>query len=183
MAITAEQYSQAVLKAQLVNANDGDGLLLCEISGCPADWSKNLCQYRQIQGALFFLSIGDYVSDTAVYFYNTLLEIIGLKYPGDVVIDPNAQVPGIIIVNPPSTPVTYQYSEVNLLDAGGGNWYLPFLKPDTNAFPTGTIPIFMSVNGIQTSAINIDETFTPPRIFGFGGNYAQTILLTVVQSA
>lgn len=100
---TQAEYSQAILKAQLINATDGNDLILCEMSGCDANWSKALCQFRQIQGALFCYEIGDYTSDTAVYFYNTLLEMVGLKYPAGVTPDPDAQVPSIVIITEGST--------------------------------------------------------------------------------
>jgi len=177
---TANEYSQAILRAQLVTADAGTQLILCEQSGCTADWSEALCNYRKIRGALFCYSIGDYASDTALSFYNTMLEIAGLKYTDGVTPDPNAQVPSIIIVSPVNAPYEIRKSAVDLIDAGGGNWYLPFLSETNVALPTGDIPVSVTLNG-ESFTFTFTTNFTPPRIYGFASNDApQAIIVTVV---
>jgi len=178
---TENEYVQAVLKAQLVTAQAGNELILCEQSGCDADWSEVLCQYRQIQGALFCLEIEDYTSDTAVYFYNTMLEIVGLKYLVDVVPDPNAQLPAGIVINVTgSVAVDLDYDATYLIDAGGGNWYLPLVDSLTNDVPAGAKPVLLTLNG-DSFTPTYSENFTPTRLYGFSDNTApKNITVTVV---
>ena len=178
---TQNQYTQAVLKAQLVTADSGNELILCEQSGCDADWSEALCQYRQIQGALFCLEIGDYTSDTAVKLYNAMLEIAGLKYLVDVVPDPNAQLPAGIVINiDAGGAIDINYTQAFILDADppNGNWYLPLIDPDTAAdLPSYYKPTLVTVNGASFPA-TYDTNFTPARLYGFS-SYLVTQNITV----
>lgn len=179
---TQNQYSQAVLEAQLVTANSGNTLVLAEMMGCTTDWSKVLCQFQQIQGALFCLSIEDYTSDTAVYFYNVMLEIVGLNYLDGVTIDPNAQLPdGIVIINTGGSGEDFYYDETDLVDSGGGNWYLPLIDTVTNdPLPGNYRPVLLTVNGTSFTP-TYDSNFTPTRLYGFASNAGpQTIIVTVV---
>ncbi len=178
---TQEQYTQAVLKAQLVTAQTGNELILCEMGGCDADWSQALCQYRQIQGALFCLTIGDYISDTAVYFYNVMLAIVGLKYTADVVPDPNAQPPeGITIIIDGTQSVDYNYTNADLiLDVDTGNWYLDY-KDEFN-MPILTKPYNITDTiSTHTGPINAyyenDLSWDFPRIYGFPPNTTAQII-------
>jgi|GEM_PF-5869378 len=180
--MTQQEFTQAVLKAQLVTADSGNELILCEQSGCDADWSEVLCQYMQIQGALFCLEIGDYISDTAVKLYNAMLEIAGLKYLVDVVPDPNAQLPsGITISVIGTTSATdLNYDETFLIDSGGGNWYLPLVDSITTAVPEGAKPVLLTLNG-DSFTPTYSENFTPTRLYGFSDNSApKNIIVTVV---
>lgn len=95
---TQEQYSDAILRAQIVNAQDGLVLINKEMSGCASNWADALCNFRQIDGALTCFTIGDYVSATAVYFYNLMLKI-GAPYRESADIDPNFQPPDGIIID------------------------------------------------------------------------------------
>lgn len=179
---TQNQYSQAVLKAQLVTANSGNTLLLQEMSGCVADWSISLCQYRQIQGALYYLSIGDYTSASSVYFYNAMLDIVGLNYLDGVVPDHNAQLPdGIVIINPVGSGQDFSYTETDLLDSGGGNWYLPLINKATNTpLPGNYRPVLLTLNGVSFTP-TYDSTFTPTRLYGFASNIGpQIIVVTII---
>lgn len=182
---TQDQYTQAVLKAQLVTAGDGNAIILSEMKGCEQDWSHALCQYRQIQGALFCLQIGDYVSATALYFYNVMLEIVGLKYTDGVTPDPNAQLPSGIVVNVISANggIDLPYVATDLVEdgVGTGNYYLPLINKNTgNPYPTDYRPSLVTVNGVSFT-FTYDSTFTPIRIYGFSDNTApKNIIVTVV---
>lgn len=180
---TQNQYSQAVLKAQLVSANYGNSLVLAEMGGCMVEWGIALCQYQQIQGALYFLSIGDYTSDQSVYFYNAMLEIAGLNYLDGVTPDPNAQLPGgIVIVNPSGSGQDFFYTEVDLLDSGGGNWYLPLINKaaGNTPLPGNYRPVLLTVNGTSFTP-TYDTNFSPTRLYGFASNIGpQVIVVTIV---
>lgn len=72
--------------------------------------------------------------------------------------------------NTPIPPLTY--TQANLLNAGTvdePNWYLPL------SLPTGRIPYFVTVNGINDSSRYIDLNSNPIKVFGFANNDAQTI--------
>jgi hypothetical protein len=175
-------FTQAVLKAQLITAGDGNDIILSEMRGCEEDWSHALCQYRQIQGALFCLQIGDYVSNTAVYFYNVMLGIVGLKYTDGVTPDPNAQLPsGITVIVEGSVGLDLEYVDTDLVDGGGGNYYLPLINKTTNTpYPASYRPSLVTVNGVSF-AFSYDSTFTPTRIYGFSDKTApKDIIVTVV---
>lgn len=182
---TQETYTNAVLKAKLVTAYDGDDILLKEMAGCSTDWSQALCLFRQIAAAEFFLKIEDYTSDAAVYSYNVMLQIIGLRDLEDVQVDPNAQPPGgITIVTGGASAFDLVYNETDLLDAGDGNWYLPLVdksKPTPYpALPSDYKPVLVTVNGASFT-FTFDVNYSPKRIYGFGGNGGpQTIVVTVV---
>jgi hypothetical protein len=181
---TLDEYTQAILKAQLVTADDGNVLVLSEMSGCPADWSKALCEYRQIQGALLCLEIGDYTSATALYFYDVMLGIVGLKYPADVVPDPNSQLPSGIVVNVEgSVGIDVTYSDTGLVDGGGGNWYLPLINQATSLpYTSDYRPVLVTVNGVSFP-VTYDSTFSPTRLYGFANNDApQIIIVTIVKT-
>ena len=69
-------------------------------------------------------------------------------------------------------------NQSNLVDAGGGNWYLPMLDGSNNPFPSGTVALKVTSNGAGVQFIP-DDTNSPPRLYGFANNATQTILLTV----
>ena len=149
--MTQNEMSQAILKAQLVNANEGLSLINQEVAGCPANWSAVLCRFRQIAGAQFLYTIGDYVSDTATYFYNTLLSYVGLQYPSDVVPDPNAEIPGttFIINNNGSVVTSTRFYFTNATSFVLSNYQAVFYST------------YGSNPSLQAFVSNGDSTFSP----------------------
>ncbi len=72
--------------------------------------------------------------------------------------------------NPPA-PLIYDQSK--LLQDTSGSWYLPFL--DIAGTPiTNRVPVLVLSNG-DAFGFTFTKNFTPNRIYGFSGNYAQTI--------
>jgi len=111
--------------------------------------------------------------------YGCMMRIIG-SFNKPYVIDPSVVIPGDIFV---IEAIDYAYDETYLVEDGedSGNWYLPYLKPDDTAIPTGTVPIFVTIDNISNS-MTFDDTFSPPRIYGFANNDPQSIVVTTLPS-
>lgn len=97
MAITAEQYLEAIGRAGLTMGDLVVAQVGKEKQGCVVDWSKTACYLKLIRAAEFFYSIGDYISTNSVYFYNQVLNIAGSNYSTST-LDPNAQVTNTTII-------------------------------------------------------------------------------------
>lgn len=167
---TQQQYSDAILRAQVVNAQDGLELINREMSGCDCNWSNTLCNFRQINGALTCFSIADYTSATAVYFYNLMLKI-GAPYREDIDIDTNFQAPGIIIIVEGTGPIPYYFDQNDLiLDTDTGTWYLEYKDPDGDTITTTLYNVQVIIDGhvYPVSAYyENDISWDFPRIYGF----------------
>lgn len=173
---TQQQIQTAILSAQYKVAVWVNNNLSAYKAGFKAfHLSKIATATRNINAVVHQYDIGDYSSIGLVSAYDCLVKFIGIDT--DNPINPNAQSPGsiFIIEGGGSTSKQYTYSEANLIDSGGGNYYLPF------NFDSGNIPVFLTINGVST-AFTFDETFTPPRIYGFANNLTQTIVLTVIST-
>ena len=90
---------------------------------------------------------------------------------------------GIIVVDVtevPKPPFDIQKTEADLIDAGGGNWYLPLLDESDNPLVNGAIPVSVTLNG-ESFTFTYSKNFTPPRIYGFASDDApQAIIVTLV---
>lgn len=125
-------------------------------------------------------NMGDYISANFLVVYDCLCKLLGPNVNG-ATIDPNFQNPNttINIINEAGSVVTITKSQADLIDAGGGNFYLPFLDANGDAFATGVVPILLTVNGVGIP-LQPDYTFTPMRLYGFSNNDTQVIELTVI---
>lgn len=121
----------------------------------------------------FYELVGSLINKTKQF------DVLG-QFGGDV--NPNYQPPAgtVVVVNEDFVPIVITKTQTDLIDAGGGNWYLPFLDNNNAALPSGTVPVSIQVNGVGISADGLDETFTPPRIFGFANNNTQIIVITAI---
>lgn len=72
-----------------------------------------------------------------------------------------------------NSAVELPFSQDDLLDAGGGNWYLPLVLASTK------VPIYTQVNGISIS-VTYDKSNVPARLYGFANNETQSIIVTVI---
>lgn len=72
-----------------------------------------------------------------------------------------------------NSAVELPFSQDDLLDAGGGNWYLPLV------LASNKVPIYTQVNGISVST-TYDKSNVPARLYGFANNEAQSIIVTVI---
>ncbi len=101
-------------------------------------------------------------------------------------INPYYQSPGnpIVIVDGGGSgqgALTIEKDQDDLIDAGGGNWYLPFTDENNNPI-TGAVPLSVLSNGDSfTFTFSTDEF--PYRIYGFGSNDTQTISVTYVTAS
>jgi hypothetical protein len=161
-------YQANLVKANITQVNAGNNL---------NDWTLPVYLSNLIQGLQFRFSIADYTSTTTVNIYNKLGQALGLKYINSSYVDPSAQIPGISVVST-YTSVTYTKTQANLIDAGGGNWYLPYLDNAGN-YITGYVPQLVTSNGVSFQ-FTYDASFSPPRIYGFANNLTQTILITAI---
>jgi hypothetical protein len=96
--------------------------------------------------------------------------------------DPNAQLPGtnITIVTTGSQAIDIPYNQGDLIDSGGGNWYLPLIDKGTgNPLPGDYKPVLLTLNGVSFPT-TYDSTFNPTRLYGFSDNGAATIIVTIV---
>lgn len=156
--------------ANLINAN-GD---LMTMGGQPINQTK-INQYRSLINDLTYLTYNlmDFTSDTFLSIYDCLSNVVGLS--GSPALNPNYQAPNttINVIQTGGQATTYTYHETDLVDAGGGNYYLPF------ALDAKYVPLFLEINGVST-AFTFDTSVVPSRIYGFANNATQTILLTVI---
>lgn len=182
MAVTQQTYFDAIGRAGLVFA---DGILAninLEKSGCKPCWDDALLQMRKIEGAEFFYRNEDYaVSDDSIRFYKYMLEIAGGEY-STATPDPNVQLPNTVIIGEGSDPaVNYEYDETDLIDAGGGNWYLPLINPETEEPLLPNVrPVLLTVNG-DSFYPTYSTNFNPTRLYGFASNDGpQAIIVTTI---
>lgn len=132
-----------------------------------------------LQALIDQYSITDYTSSTTITLYDRINNFVGIPYGATV--DPNFQNPSIVIdvEEPPFAPLILVKSQANLVDAGGGNYYLPFTDNSNAPIYNGQVPVSVTVNGVSFT-FTFDETFTPSRIYGFSNNDTQTIVVTVI---
>ena len=147
MAITQQQYSDALFGASLTDMDSTIALINLEKGGCSADWSTVLCDEMVTSSGMFCFTQADYTSVNSVKTYNQLLGIAGLNYNSGTATDPNAQGTSVIIVDggtsytPPAPdiatitagstviPFTYIYTGARTIqyayleqNMGGGNY-------------------------------------------------------------
>lgn len=183
MAVTQNEYFDAIGRAGLVWSDGVLANINKEKAGCQPCWEDLVCRFKQIECAEYFFRLGDYaVSDDSITFYQFMLAIAGTQYSGATP-DPNVQLPGTGIVIEISGPraIDISYTEANLIDAGGGNWYLPLIDTTTgNPLPVDYKPVLLVVNGVSF-AVTYDSTFSPTRLYGFTTNAGpQIIIVTIV---
>lgn len=131
-----------------------------------------------LQALTYQFAIGDFTSENTTIIYDRLNYFVGVPYGATV--DNRFQNPAIIINNePPYSPLILVRSQADLIDAGGGNWYLPFLNDAGQAIVNGSRPVSVTSNGISFT-FQFDETVSPGRIYGFANNDTQTIIVTVI---
>jgi len=175
------QVLQTILSAQLIAANktNANGSTLSG-GGLKVSWSFIDRIHVFTQAVLRQYNLGDYVSPEFLTVYDCLVNMVGLDTTVNT-IDPNFQNPEFIIgVTTPFAPIQIVRTQNNLIDAGGGNWYLPFVDNNGNPFPSGAVPIFIEIDGIQLNGYTLDTSTIPARIYGFPNNDPQTIVVTII---
>lgn len=97
MAVTREEYFDAIGRAGLVWSDKVLVNISKEKQGCFPSWVAVFCELKKIEIAEYFYRLEDYAesSDSAL-FYSSMLSIAGTQY-SDAEVDPNAQVGGIVI--------------------------------------------------------------------------------------
>jgi len=159
-------------RATLVNANR----VLEAAGACPVGEHKINQLKNNIKALTYCVyNLNDLTSATFLSVYNCLSNIVGLH--GSPVVDPHYQNPNYVInvTQTGSQAVNYTYTQADLLDAGGGNWYLPYNLDAT------TIPLLLTINNVSTP-FTFDESVIPSRVYGFANNLSQTIVLTVIST-
>ena len=144
------------------------------------------CLFNTIGNEIGFVTFNPTPTTYEYSFYELVGSMINKIKQFDVygqfggTVNPNYQPPsGDIIVSGGFTPTIITKTQADLIDAGGGNWYLPFLDNSDVALPSGIVPVSVVVNGVSFT-FTFDGTFTPPRIYGFGNNDPQTIVITAI---
>lgn len=69
--------------------------------------------------------------------------------------------------------IALNFTQADLLQDGNGSWYLPLM------LPIGKVPGYVSSNNVQFIP-TYDNTFTPARLYGFGNNDTQAILVKII---
>lgn len=176
---TQQQIQNLVLASGLEMANliESDRLQMA-IGGISCNDAK-ISRYRKNIIALGYqLNPQDYTSSNTLILYDCLNDINGLN-TSTATIDPNYQAPNTVInIINEGGAITYTYDQTFLIDAGSGNWYLLYKKPDRSLFIT-QVPVQLTINGVS-SGFTWDNTFSPSRIYGFANNLTQSIELTVI---
>lgn len=172
---TQQDAQNLILAAQFEAAELGNANRLLMIDGQVPRHEDKLNRFRLLIRGLSYLTYNlmDFTSDTFISVFDCLSNVVGLN--GSPAINPNYQAPNttINVINNGSQAINYVYTEANLLDAGGGNYYLPF------NLDAKFIPISLEINGVST-AFTFDTTVVPFRIYGFANNLTQSIVLTVI---
>jgi hypothetical protein len=178
---TQQSVQQTILSAQLLAANKTEAnWVTLAGGGLTVKWGYVERITRLTTAVLRQYNLGDYVSANFTTVYDCLVSLVGLDTTVNT-IDPNFQNPAFIIgIQTPFAPVILNKTDSQLIDAGGGNWYLPFLDNSGNPITNGSVPVFVTDNGVSFT-FTFDQTFSPARIFGFGNNVpVQTIVVTVI---
>ncbi len=171
--------------ANLVNAN----LIVLSGGGFKVRWDFIKRYQRALNCVTRQYNLGDYVSSGFTKAYDCLLNFIGVNTSNPI--NPNAQSSQFVvdIIVEGGGAIDYSYTEAYLMDAGGGNWYLPLLTPGTAPgvgqlpFVAGSTPIFVTLNGISFNP-TYDTNASPARMYGFANNDApQTIIVTILQAS
>lgn len=156
--------------ANLVNTN------YTKLSGgnLNVNWSLINKYTRAINCVSRQYKLGDISSTNFITVYNFMVNFIGntLSAP----INSNAQASGFTIA---IVPTIITKSQSNLVDAGGGNWYLPYLDNNSNILPSGIVPYSVTTNGVSFN-FTYDTTTIPSRIYGFANNLTQTIIVNAL---
>lgn len=172
----AIQVESTILAAKYKLATLVDGNVNLILNGGTAVNTDYINYFSlNLQGLIYQDINKDYTSTTTNTLYVRLNGFIGI--PTTAQIDPRfqSQTTTIVVEGGSSSAINYTYSQANLLDAGGGNWYLPY------TVGANTVPIFLTINGVST-AFTFDETANPSRVYGFSNNLTQTIVLTVIST-
>lgn len=177
---TQQDAQNLVLAARFEAANLMEANRVLMTNGSVPIKENEINRFKLLIRALSYLTftLQDFTSTTFLNIFDCLSNLIGLS--GSPSLDPNYQAPNTVIniINDGSSAVTYAYDQTFLIDAGGGNYYLPFKKPDNTLFTT-QVPVQLTINGVST-VFTWDNTFNPSHIYGFANNLTQLIELTVV---
>jgi len=182
---TQSEIQQTILSAQLIAANKTEANRITLAGGAlSAKWGFIRRITRLCIAVLRQYNLQDYTSTNFLIVYDKLVTAIGVDTTVNT-IDPNFQNPAFTIgITTPFAPIDIVRSGNQLLDAGGGNWYLPFLDDNGNPFATSVIPIFITINGVELVGSTLDTTSPPAppsRIYGFPNNDpTQVIVVTVL---
>lgn len=171
--------SSQILTARLKAANMSlTNITALQSGALSADWKPIIKATRAINCVNNQYSIGDTSSPNFLIAYACMNAFVG-QYAGGP-IDPNAQNPGVTIEISGSAPFLLNKTEANLLfDTPTQQWYLPYLNNNNAPITTGQVPVSVIDNGASFT-FTFDETFSPPRIYGFAGNDTQIITVTCV---
>jgi len=174
---TQQDAQNLILAAQFQAANlINSNRVLMTMGGQPINKTK-INQYRSLINDLSYLTytLMDFTSDTFISIFDCLSNVVGLSGSPDI--NPNYQAPNttINVIRTGSQAINYNYTQADLIDAGSGNWYLPF------NLDAKFIPLSLEINGVST-AFTFDTTFIPSRVYGFASNSTQTIVLTVIST-
>lgn len=174
---TQQQVINTILASQLKVANlVNDNLTTLSNGGLSVQWGYINYTQRAINAVSRQYNLQDYSSTGIILAYDTLLNLTGTYGIG--ILNPNAQIPGTtILIN----SIKVSKTQANLIDAGGGNWYLPYLDNSNQTIPSAYVPEYISINGVTLNGWTLNDSTVPPRVYGFANNDApQDIELTLI---
>lgn len=176
----ANQVQQSILSAQLKLANLINANTTALMGGIlSVEWGYIKRFNRVTKAVLRQYNLSDFTSVNFTIAYDCLLNLIGFDTTVNT-IDPNFQNPAFSIgITIPFTPTILNKTQANLIDAGGGNWYLPYLDNSGVPIYNNHVPVFVTTNGVSL-VFTFDTTTIIPRIYGFANNASQTITVTVI---
>lgn len=178
--LTQQEYSDVVLTASRANASLVQQLRAREALGSFPNWYKAAIHDLKIESGFWTLHIADFTSEASIDIYNQLLDI-GSTWAGGIVLDPNAQIPGVIAI-PTSVISGYNETTIPFSTSGGSpafvlsnyqSLYAPFYGNNPNtllAYTTasgeqpdfGTAPIINRVNPSDINSAILDITWPYP---------------------
>lgn len=170
--MTAGQIQQTILSAQYLQATMTEAnRVQLSVGNAIVPWAQIKRLNRNTIALQYQLNRGNFVTTT---LYDCLNSIIGVDLTNNT-IDPNFQNPNIIIEDGGGSgfePTIITFADTDLLDAGGGNWYLPWSNAGT--------PVSV-VDNLVSFTFQYDASVSPARIYGFSTNApVQVIVVTAI---
>lgn len=136
-------------------------------------WNKAITISYAIEAVSFSLLIGDYVSDDLVKVYNNLFKCVGANALDNLTTDPNAQLPGGVIISTGGSTVVIAQANVDRIKFGeGGGVFTASLTDFQETYvakygDNAIVEVFVTVDNYFTMQ---KDTGTVPTIVNVGGD-------------
>lgn len=171
--MTQQDYFDAIGRAGLVWSDKVLANINKEKQGCFPSWVSIFCELKKIEVAEYFFRRGDYATSAgSALSYSYMMQMAGTQY-SDAEVDPNAQLPGVIVIIQVdgAETITYTYTQDDLIfDDNTNTWYLDYKDEDGELITTTPFNITSETDDhVYPVApyLENDDAWDFPRIYGF----------------